>query len=188
VQTPGGVLTSSGRARAAGGFLPSHRWRYRWARESAAVLRGRRAAGGGACVLGDIRRDIDDVLAGSPDSPLLVVNLEHGPPFADERPGPLELPRRGRPIMLTASTLSAMIDKVAGRPAGASLLLTNLRRADLRALGPRLGSEPRLLGFRREIGFWLLLGAAATAVPPQWRSPKARPTGMRKFAEQPTVV
>ncbi len=188
VQTPGGVLTPSGRARAAGGFLPSHRWRYRWARESAAVLWERRAAGGGACVLGDIRRDIDDVLAGSPDSPLLVVNLEHGEPFADERPGPLELPRRGRSIVLTSSSHSAAIDKVVGRPAGASLLLTNLRRADLRALGPRLGTEPRLLGFRREIGFWMLLGAAATAVPPQWRSPKARPTGMRKFAEQPTVV
>lgn len=90
--------------------------------------------------------------------------------------------------MLTALSLSAAIDAVAGRAAGASLLLTNLRRADLRALGPRLGSEPRRLGFRREIGFWMLLGAAATAVPPQWRSPTARPTGMRKFAEQPTVI
>ena len=54
VQTPGGVVTSAGRAHAAGGFLHSHRWRYRWARESAAVHRERRAAGTGACVLGDI--------------------------------------------------------------------------------------------------------------------------------------
>ena len=90
--------------------------------------------------------------------------------------------------MLSASSLAAAIETVAGRPARTSLLLTNLRRADLRALGPRLGSEPRLLGFRREIGFWMLLGAATAAVPAQWRSPRARPTGMRKFAEQPTVI
>ena len=91
--------------------------------------------------------------------------------------------------MLTASSDSAAIDKVGGRPAGASLLLTNLRRADLRGARPAAtGPSPAVLGFRREIGFWMLLGAAATAVPPQWRSPKARPTGMRKFAEQPTVI
>ena len=46
VRRHGGVLTRSGRARAAGGILRSHRWRYRWLRESAVVqpgaARGRR--------------------------------------------------------------------------------------------------------------------------------------------------
>ena len=103
LQTPGGLLTAASGHAAGGGFLRSHRWRYRWARESLAVHAARRAAGGGACVLGDIRRDIDDVLACEPSSPLLVVNLEHDPGFADERPDPLELTRRSRPVMLTSS-------------------------------------------------------------------------------------
>ena len=49
---------------------------------------------------------------------------------------------------------------------------------DLRALAPRLPRKPRLLAFRREVGFWMLLGAAAAAVPEQWRSAKSIPWGM----------
>ena len=43
--------------------LGAHRWRYRWLRNSVAAHAGRKAAGGGSCVLSDIRFDIDDVLS-----------------------------------------------------------------------------------------------------------------------------
>ena len=171
-----GVRTSAGRARAAGGILAAHRWRYRWLRESAAVLRERRAAGGGACVLGDIRRDIDDVLARSPGSPLLVVNLEHGPPFADERPGPLELPRRGRPIMLTASSLSDAIDKVAGRAGRRpSLFLTNPPRRDLRAAAPP-GPSPAC---------WAFAGKSASGCSSEPRRRRCPRSGGRPRRDRP---
>jgi len=188
VQTPGGVVTRSGAGRASAGVLANHRWRYRWARESAAVHLGRRAAGGGACVLADIRRDVDDVLARSPDSNLLVINVERGHRFVEASTEPLEITRRGRRIDVAARPLSGVIETIRSRPPANSLLLTNLRLGDLRSLASGFGREARVLGFRREIGFWMLLGPAAATVPPQWRSPRARPPGMRKFAEQPGVI
>ena len=66
------------RAAARGaGPLAAHRWRYRWMRESLAAYAGRWAAGGGACVLGDIRVDIDEqrVVAAVPASELRLTLL-----------------------------------------------------------------------------------------------------------------
>jgi hypothetical protein len=62
------------------------------------------------------------------------------------------------------------------------MLVTNLRISDLTSIGRRLDAEPRLIGFRREIGYWMLLGPAATAAPRQWRIPKAKPLGMPRLA------
>jgi len=178
LRTPGGTLTPRGRARPRTGIMASHRWRYRWLRESAAVHAARRVAGGGACVLRDIRRDIDDVIASQPDSPLLVVNLSREPAFADEIPVPVELMRCGQPIRLTSRRIHDLADAVVAASPDTSILLTNLRLSDLRTLAPRLPRSPRLLGFRKEIGFWMLLGAAAAAAPEQWHSPKSIPLGM----------
>jgi hypothetical protein len=175
VHTPGGVLAAPARARAGNGILRSQRWRYRWLRESFSAHAARRAAGGGPSVLSDIRFDVDEVMAGQPDSPLLVVNLNRESEFTDECPGPLELVRRGRPIMLTSRRMPELLETVAAWSSSASILLTNLRLADLRSLASELPAGPRLLGFRREVGWWMLLGAAATVVPRQWRSPKSTP-------------
>lgn len=170
-----GVVGGSPPRRPAG-ILRSHRWRYRWLRESAVVHAARRAARGGRCVLGDIRLDIDDVLAGHPGAPLRVVNLEHGPGFADRRP--LDLVRHGRPISFSSHPLSELVGVVKGLEPGGSMLVTDLRTADLRTLAPHLPPGPRVLGFRHEVGLWILLGAAAEAGPREWSSPKARPFGM----------
>ena len=162
VQTPGGVLTVGGPSAcgSAASCTPTAGATAGCASRPPCTGSGA-PAGGGACVLGDIRRDIDDVLGQRrPARPCGSSTSNTGSRFADERPGPLELPRHGRPIMLTSSSRSAAIDRSSARPPGASLLLTNLRRADLRALGPRLARpSPRLLGFRSEIGFWMLLGS-----------------------------
>jgi Glycosyltransferase like family len=178
VRTTCGVVSAPSRSRRGGGLLRSHRWRYRWLRESAAVHAVRRMVGGGRCVLGDIRFEIDEVLAAYPGSPLSVANLDREPGPATARPGPVELERRGRPIRFASRSLPELIGELVAQPAGNSMLLTNLRVADLRALCPYLPPGPRLLGYRREIGFWLLLGAAAVARPQEWRSPKARPLRM----------
>ena len=129
-------------------------------------------------MLGDIRLDIDEVLASARGAPLRVVNLEHGPGFAGGR-RPLDLVRGGGPISFASHQMPELIDVVSGLSPGTSMLVTDLRIADLRTLAPHLPAGPRVLGFRREIGFWILLGAAAGARPPEWRSPKARPWGCR---------
>jgi hypothetical protein len=163
--------------RQKGALLQPHRWRYRWLRESLAAHVARSAAGARRCVLGDIRLDVDDVIAEELGQPLLVVNLDRGGGFADE--APLELIRHTTPITLAARPLAGVVEIVAGAGPSAPILLTNLERGDLRALASHLPPGPRLLGFRGEIGYWLLLGrAAAAAAPPSWRTAKARPLAM----------
>lgn len=169
-------------ARLAGGRLAAHRWRYRWIRESLAAYTGRWAAGGGVCVLGDIRVDIDDLMAGEPERPLTVVNIDPATEPGSERPNPVDLGRYDRQFLFSSQTPSEAGETIATWDPDAPLLLTNLELADLRSLASRLPSSPRVLGFRREIGYWLLLGVTATTVPRNWRSPKARPLGMPAIA------
>jgi hypothetical protein len=133
-------------------------------------------------VLGDIRLDIDEVLASDQCGTLEVLNLERGPAFADERHGPLRLVRGGRPISFSSHAMPELIETVASCSPGTSMLVTDLGLTDLKALAPHLPSGRRVLGFKREIGCWLLLGAAAEAAPREWRSPKAKPLGMPALA------
>jgi hypothetical protein len=157
--------------------LRPHRWRYRWLRESLATHAARSAVGARRCVLGDIRLDVDDVIAEDLGEPLLVINLEQERGFPDH--APLELIRGATPITLTAKPLSGVVEIVADADPSTPILLTNLDRGDLRALAKHLPRGPRLLGFRREIGYWLLLGrAAAATAPPSWRTAKAKPFAM----------
>jgi hypothetical protein len=188
VRTPSGTIAASGPTLPKTSILRSQRWRYRWLRESGPAHAARRAAGGAPCVLSDIRFDIDEVMAGHPDSPLCVVNLVHEPGFADESPGPVELERHGRRITFTSRRLPEVADTIAAQSPSTSVLVTNLQIGDLRTLAPQLRREPRLLGFRREAGYWMLLGAAATAVPEQWRLPKSSPLGMAALPKTEQVA
>jgi len=171
-----GTIGGRSRGGRAARMLKPHRWRYRWLRESAVAHTARRIAGGGRCVLGDIRLDIDEVLASDHGAPLQVVNLERETGFAGGHP--LDLVRNGGTISVAAYPLAELIDVVSALAPGGSMLITDLRIEDLRALAPHLPDGPRVLGFRREIGLWVLLGKAAVARPREWRSRKARPLGM----------
>ncbi len=161
---------------AAAAVYNRHKWRYRWLRESLAARAGRSAAKADRCVLGDIRLDIDDVISQDGVAPILVVSLDSESDFADEHPGPLELVRGQQPIIVAATPPSGLSEILAGADRSDSILLTNLDLSGLRAVEPSLPPGPRLLGFRREIGYWLLLGPAA-AKPPwrTWRTPQATP-------------
>jgi hypothetical protein len=182
VITPGGRVGGAPRPRDRVKVLGAHRWRYRWLRESRDAHAGKRAAGGSPCVLGDIRLDVDDLLAGVPDKPLAVISVDHRPVFADDRPGPLTLPRSGRPIMVTSRPPAEVAEAVAGLPAGTPVLLTNLGLDDVRRLASQLPSERRVLGFRTSIGYWMLLGVPGMVLPDAWRSPQATPLAMRPLA------
>ena len=136
LRTTCGTVTARPRRRPR--IVSSHGWRYRWLRESLAVHAARRASGGGACVLGDIRMDIDELIAASGPSPLLVLNLDEEGNLLDGPSDPLELVRDGRQISVSLRDTTGVTDAVAEAKPGTSVLVTNLDRAALRELGRRL--------------------------------------------------
>lgn len=178
VMTPQGRVGAVPRLRDRVTVLGGHRWRYRWLRESVDAHVARRAAGGSVCLIGDIRLDVDDLIARLPvDPPLLVLNAAPQG-FADERPGPLALTRLGRPVRVTSRPPGELADTVRSLAPGGPALLTNLTLDDVRMLAPQLPAERRVLGFRSSIGYWMLLGVAPADMPLTWRSRQARPLGM----------
>lgn len=153
-----------------------HKWRYRWLRESLAARAGRSAARADRCVLGDIRMDIDDVIAQDGVAPILVVNVDSESDFAGEHPGRLDLVRGREPITVAATPMSGLSKLLAGAGRSDSILVTNLDLGGLRAVEPSLPPGPRLLGFRQEIGYWLLLGPAGARSSWQtWQTAQATP-------------
>jgi Glycosyltransferase like family len=179
VRTPTRIVTRRARAPGRGGLIERHGWRWRWLRESVAAHVGCRAVNGERCVLGDIRWSIDDLLAGGV-SPLLIVNLDRDGTFVDDRPDPLMLIRRGHKLHVTSGGLDRALDSIRTAPAGSSVLVTGLQAVDLRAIAPHLTIGRPLLGFRREIGYWLLLGPSVDRVAARLRSQRSTPVGMRK--------
>ena len=169
VQAPCGVVGAGGRRRRRVGFLDAHRWRYRWLRESLKVHIAARGGIRSRCVLSDIRFDVDEVLASVPGAGLHVVNIDHRPASAHRR-DEVELERYGRQITLASRRLPDVVEEIAVLTASTSVLLTNLTSTDARLLFRRLPRGGRLLGFRGTIGYWMLLGPAAAAVPQRWRA------------------
>jgi hypothetical protein len=181
VRTPSLTITRRSPARDHGGMILRHAWRVRWLRESVAAHVGRRIMKTACCVLGDIRLCIDDVLVDGSD-PLLVVNLDRERTFVEARPNPLALKRLGHEMHVTSGGLERAVAAIRTARAGANVLMTDLRAADLRALAPYLTTTRPLLGFRREIGYWLLVGPSAGHVGARLRSPRSTPVGMGRGA------
>jgi hypothetical protein len=189
VRTTCGVVTKrTADPRAAATWFPSHRWRYPWLRESLALRKASKATGAGfSSVLADIRRDVDGVIDRSPERRLHIINRSDGRRFLDGSLNPFELARRDGSVVLATSEISGLPAVLSRRPPGSWLLLTNLSRADVEALGPQLSAEQVVLGFHEGIGFWFLLGAPLTELPPQWQSKRATPLGMRALVAQSGV-
>jgi hypothetical protein len=182
VRTTCGTVTNKTTQEDGNVWFPSHRWRYRWLLDSIGMQEARRATGRIPTVFADIRHDVDDVIDRSPGRRLHVVNCSNGRRFATDGLDPLELPRRDGTVVFTESSISDMPTVLASRSPDSWMLLTNLSRLDIKILGPQLTKIPSVLGFRASIGFWLLLGAAFTDLPPSWHSKRATPLGMRALA------
>jgi hypothetical protein len=179
VRTPSLTITRRSRDRGRGRVILRHAWRVRWLRESVAAHAGHRVLKTASCVLGDIRLCIDDVLAGGGGAaPLLVVNLDREGTFVEARPDPLALKRLGHELHMTSGGTERAVAAIREANADANVLVTDLRVADLRALAPHLATTRPLLGFRREIGYWLLVGPSAGHVAARLRSPRSTPFGM----------
>jgi Glycosyltransferase like family len=186
IRTTCGVISRTGARTRSGTILSSQRWRYPWFRESLAIRQSRAAGEPTAAVLADIRRDVDDVVDRSPERRLHIVNRSQGPRFVDGKPSPLELVRRNGYVVIASHDISDVPAALTSKPDGQWLLLTNLSRLDLEALGSRLPARPGVLGFHTGIGFWYLLGAPLTDLPPQWSSKRATPLGKRSLAAAAT--
>jgi hypothetical protein len=179
VRTPSRKVIRRPPAPSRGGLIQRHAWRLRWLRESVSAHVGRRILKDARCVLDDIRWCIDDVLDGGAN-PLLVVNLERERTFLEDSPNPLALKRLGHEIHLTSGGLERAIGAIRTAHAGANVLVTDLHVRDLRALAPHLSTIRPLLGFRREIGYWLLVGPSVGVVAARLRSPRSTPAGMAR--------
>jgi hypothetical protein len=165
-------------------WLASHRWRYSWLRESLA-LRGVRKLMRGPAVLADIRRDVDEVVRHSPGHRLHIVNRSRGVPFTYADGEPLELIRTGGRVVLSACDVQEIPTALVRCPAGSWQLLTNLSRDDLQTLKARLPATARLVGFHKDVGYWMLLGAQLADLPQRWRTGRATPLGMRRLMPSP---
>jgi hypothetical protein len=179
VRTPSRTVIRRPLAPSRGGVILRHAWRLRWLRESVAAHVGRRILKGARCVLDDIRWCIDDVLAGGAD-PLLVVNMDRERTLVEDRATPLALERLGHEMHVTSGGLEQAIAAIRAAPADANVLVTDLHLRDLRALAPHLPAARPLLGFRREVGYWLLVGPSVGQVAARLRSPRSTPLGMAR--------
>jgi hypothetical protein len=182
VRTPTRIVRRFSHARRRGGLVSRHGWRLRWLRESVAVHVGRAMLKRTECVLADIRWCIDDLLAGGA-VPLLIVNVDHSGSFVDDGPDPLELRRHDHDLRVTSGDPGTAVASIRDAPADGHVLVSGLRGRDLRALAPHLQDRTALLGFRREIGYWLLVSPSAAHTAERLRrSPRSTPVGMGRAA------
>ncbi len=179
VRTTCGVIDGQPPRSSSGGWLGSQRWRYSWLRESLTVRSTRRITGA-SMVLADIRLDVDEIIERAPGKRLRIVNCAGETRFTGTDEGPLELTRRNGRVVADAWRLSDMLAALAAEPPGSWFLLTNVPQADIADLAARWPSDLQVVGFHSNIGFWILLGAAAADLPPHWRSQRSVPLGMRR--------
>ena len=161
--------------------LRAHRWRYRWLRGSLVAHKANRAVGKGPVVLSDIRRDVDDAIAGTPGV-LEIFNLEHDAAAPGRLPsGAVELVRRGQAVSVRSVGIAELTQALATWRPDRSLLIANLRMSDLHRLGPGLPAQQRLIGYHQSIGFWVMLGEPAVrAAGEPFGSRASTPLGMAR--------
>lgn len=178
--TCGLVSPRTARPTNAKSWLASHRWRYRWLRESTAVWRtGVRSW---RTLLADIRDDVDSVLDRSPGRLLYVINVSQDRRYTTVKSSKLQLARREGAVIISVNGISEIRSVLSRIPSGSWTLITNLSRTDTRMLDSYL-SVPGILGYHTSIGFWLLLGMTSDQLPNRWQSRKATPWGARSYAE-----
>ena len=158
-------------------LLGRWRWRYRWLRGSIALQRAHRSAPHVACVLADMRHDVDDLIDRSPGKRLYILSSSEGQPFLTDGHGSLELTRRNGVAVFSTCGPSQLSAELKNCPAGFWTLITNLSEADLGPLASQLPATNAILGFHEGTGLWLLVGLTLDEALPGWRSRRATPLG-----------
>ena len=141
-------------------ILEPARQRYRTVREGLRARRAGAAAGTSRLAFGDIRRDIDDVLARTGVESLSVLNLADTgfPPTVGEQG--LVLQRRGVRVRFLTVPRNRIPVALDGDPT-APRLVTNVRLDDLPRLRPWMATTQHVLGVHAGNDYWVLLGPVA---------------------------
>jgi Glycosyltransferase like family len=187
VRTTCGTITSETVKEDRHVWFASHRWRYRWLRDSIVLQGSRSARSGIAAVLVDLRRDLDDAIGRAPGRQLSIVNCSAGSPFSADNPKPVELHRRAATVVFTDGDISEIPAVVASSSSNAWILVTNLSESDIQSLEARMVSRSSILGFHHHTGFWLLFGPSLTELPESWRSKRATPLGPQAIVGAPIL-
>ena len=161
--------------------LASHRWRYRWLKGSVTAHAARRAMGGGAFVLADIRLDVDDVIASSKGT-FGIFNLDATGLFVEALSDGLLLHRRGYPVEFRSGRLTQLTGYLRSSGSSGTILLTNLDTGSLPAIVDELGAREHISGLHDDLGVWMLLEPPASGLPAVWRTKPAIPLGMSALA------
>lgn len=177
VRTTCGVISTS---EPSSRPLKTHRWRYRWLKESLVAHMARRAVGGGPVVLSDIRNDVDAAIAGT-SAALEVIHCDRSSGADDPLRIRVELMRRDQPVSVISMAISDLTARLATWSPDRPMLITNLSVSDLRQLGAGLPARRRLVGYHENIGCWVLLGEPAARAPSEpFSSRRSRPFGMAR--------
>lgn len=161
-----------------GGLFETHKWRYRWLRESLAAHRLRRQTKV-VTVLGDIRRDIDEICSAAALDSMLVINAAPISRSALPVVDPLALNRRDVRFSFLTADQTSIPALVRSRPEDQSIAVTNIGFETAGRITDALRGRPVLLGFHENTGPWLLIGPAVAAALPQYRTQRSTPFAMR---------
>ncbi|SDS52532.1 Glycosyltransferase like family protein [Pseudarthrobacter equi] len=158
----------------------AHKWRYRWLRESLAAYRLRKNSSLRLpTVLGDLRRDIDEICAsaGVIEASVISVYPNHG--GSRRMGGPLELPRRNVRFSFFTADEATLAGLVAAHHPGSTVAITNVNGATIRSAVQALQGRRVLLGFHQTTGAWILAGPGVEAASAYYRNPRSIPLAMK---------
>lgn len=184
IHTTCGTVTARGRGWADVPVVRNHRWRRTWLRQSRKAARVR-ASLGVPVVLADIAHEVD-FLAFSTGSPLHLVNLDSAGGFDGAAAAPVQLERRGRPILMSSVSGRSgdeLAEVLGGLAAADHVLLTGLAIDDLDRLRSCFNSGDWLAGVQWDEA-WMIGGPNASHPPAVWSRPQARPLGAGRSPAQ----
>lgn len=158
--------------------LRTQKWSYRWLRESLVAHRLRKRAKT-ATVLGDIRRDIDEICSAAGLTSALVIS---GLPDGQDRmrvDGPLELNRRGVRFSFVTADESSIAAMARSHSERQSIALTNISLDTVADIAAAMSGRPLMAGFHDNTGAWLLTGPAVAAAKLFYRARRSTPFAMK---------
>ncbi|WP_175417396.1 glycosyltransferase [Arthrobacter sp. 24S4-2] len=161
-----------------GRLFEIHKWRYRWLVESLAAHRLRKNAKA-VTVLGDIRRDIDEICSAAGLDSALVISAIPSGLEATPVARPLELNRREVRFRFHSALAPDLPSLLRSFPADESIALTNIGFGGAGDIAEALADRQIIVGFHGNTGPWMLIGPAVAAAIPYYRTRHSTPFAMK---------
>lgn len=181
IVTTCGTVQQRARVRSVlAGLVSAQKWRYRWLRESVAAHKLRsRSSARPVTVLGDLRRDIDDICAAAGIGAATVINAIPTGAGAHGLGRPLELSRRGVRFNFLTADEAAVAALVSAQEPDSTVAVTNISFDRAGEVVSALEGRRIILGFHENTGPWLLTGPSVDAAEAHYRTPRSTPLAMK---------